>query len=119
MTPRLSLNHQAKIDSGAVFTKNLDLIKTCQTLPVEIWLLMLLAYLTILIFNLAFDFSCAKKVHWAWEAFYTFLFVAGWFFWDGCRAFVWFPLCIIQLGLIIFGIYLYLFDKKSELYRKG
>jgi len=86
--------------------------KVCFSLPVEIWVFLLIAFLALLIFNLTYHFGQAMKIQWGWELALTILPLVAWYALDECRTFVWFPLHIIEMGVIIYALYLYFFEKK-------
>lgn len=112
----LTDSRSPRIDEMAAFDINeVNGESTCRTLPVELWLLLLLTYITIIVFNLTYNFSADSHLHWGWELFFTLLALWGWWCWDGCRSAVWFPLYIIKFGLVMFLSYLYFFDRKRDL----
>jgi len=92
---------------------------SCQNLPVEMWIFILLAFIFLLIFNLAYDFAKAKKIQWGWEIILLLLTLWVWFVFDQCRTMIWFPLYTIKLGLIIYLAYLYFFEKKPKIKEEG
>ena len=89
--------------------------KACTTLPTKIWTLLFFAYLALLIFNLAYKFNCAVKIQWFWELLYTFLTLAVWCIFDSCRINIWYPVFILKIGILIYAVYLYFFNKKNEI----
>lgn len=84
----------------------------CVTLPLPIWMFLLIAYVALLIFNFSYTFRQATRPQWFWETLYAALFIAGWFVWDGCRDNIWFPFAVVKFGLITFAAYAYLLEKK-------
>jgi hypothetical protein len=86
----------------------------CRNLPGNILVFLLFAYLVLLIFNLAYDFERTAVVRWKFEAILTAIFVFGWAYFDNCFSNLWFPLYIIKLGILIFVIYLYFFEKNKK-----
>ncbi len=86
--------------------------KACFSLPAEIWVFLLIAFVALLIFNLTYDFGRATKIQWGWELGLVLLTLLAWFIWDECRTSVWFPLSIIKMGVIIYALYLYFFERK-------
>ena len=81
-------------------------------LSVGVWVFLLVAFVALLIFNLSYNFKGATKVQWFWETILTLAFLGFWFLWDTCRTNLWFPLSLIQIGIVIFASYLYFFEKK-------
>lgn len=90
----------------------------CATLPAEIWIFLLVAYLFILVFNLSYGFGKSKKIRWFWEGLFTFLAIYAWYGYDGCRTFIWFPLYVMKLGIIIYLFYIYLMADKLKMEKK-
>ena len=83
------------------------------TLPTKIWIFLFLAYVALLIFNLAYNFNSAVKIQWFWELFYTLLAIAVWFAFDYQKISIWYPIFILKMGIIIYAVYLYFFNKKQ------
>lgn len=115
---KISDDFGPRIDSeaAAIVKKDNKIIPLCQTLPGELWILLLAAYLFLLFFNLFYDFENAWKIRWFWEGLYTLLALFGWYAWDSCHINIWFPLYVIKLGVIVYLVYLYLFYKQKELW---
>ena len=84
----------------------------CSTLPLDIWVFLLIAFVTLLVFNFSYTFKHTMKPQWGWEASYMVLFIIGWYAWDGCRDHVWFPFAVVKFSLIVFALYAYLLEKK-------
>ena len=114
---RISSNLSPRIDGEAAMVVKEDgrITSVCQTLPPELWIFLLTAYLFLLLFNLFFDFEKSNKIHWFWEGFYALLALGAWHFYDACRQNLWFPLYVLKLGIIVYLVYLYLFYKKKEI----
>ncbi len=89
-------------------------LSSCQGLPVEIWIFLLSMFMALLIFNLSYNFSRARKIQWGWEVILLLLTLGAWLIFDECRANIWFPLYVIKLGLIIYLAYLYFLEKKPK-----
>lgn len=87
---------------------------SCQTLPVKIWLLLLICYLFLLVFNLSYDFNETVNPRSLWEIILTGVFIFGWLYFDKCGVNIWFPLGIIKFGIVIYLSYLYFFEKKGK-----
>jgi len=101
-----SIERVAVCDSGE---------KTCQTLPTGIWMFLLIAYGVLLIFNLTYGFKEATKIQWYWELIYTILAITAWYAWDSCgNTNIWYPEFVLKAGIVIYGIYLYFFNKKQK-----
>lgn len=105
-------NSSASLGGEAAAVTN-KTIASCQTLPVEVWIFLLLVFLGLLIFNLTYDFTRTKKIRWGWESFYLLLTLLAWFKFDGCREVIWFPLYALKLGLLVYIAYLFFFQNKS------
>ena len=84
----------------------------CSTLPLYLWVFLVVAYAALLIFNFSFTFARATKPQWFLEVSLTLLAVSGWYVLDECRTHNWFPFAIVQFGLIVFALYAYLLEKK-------
>jgi hypothetical protein len=92
--------------------------KVCFSLPVEVWVFLLGMFLVLLVFNLSYNFEYAKHIQWGWELGLFFLTFLVWIIWDKCHAYIWFPLSVMKGGLIIYTLYLYLYDKKKSVQRE-
>ena len=90
-------------------------VPICASLPAEVWIFILAAYLFLLVFNLSYDFGKAKKIRWFWEGLFTLLAIYAWYAYDGCRTFIWFPLYVMKLGIIIYLFYIYLTVEKLKI----
>jgi hypothetical protein len=102
------------IDKSATVSETLKV--ACSTLPINVWIFLLIAYVALLVFNFSYTFKQVTEPQWFWETLYTVLALVGWYSLDDCRAHIWFPLAVVKFGLIIFIVYLYLLEKKpSEL----
>lgn len=115
--PKISEIKGPRIDDEAAAVERVavcnDGKETCSTLPTGIWLFLLVAYGALLIFNLAYNFKQAMKIQWFWELLYTLLALAAWYAWDSCGAAnIWYPEFVLKTGIVIYGIYLYFFQKK-------
>ena len=88
--------------------------RRCFSLPADIWIFLLIAYVALLIFNLTYDFGRTTRVQWGFELTLTLLTLVAWYAWDRCSAQIWFPLYVIKLGILMYALYLYFFDKKSR-----
>ena len=123
--PRISEIEGPMIDSGAASIEATvsvsetcavpSVAKICKNLPTKVWISLLFAYFALLIFNLTYEFGKKTKPQWFWESLYTLIFILGWFYFDQCGESVWFPLYILKIGIIIYFIYLYFFEKRSSL----
>ncbi|MEK7598645.1 MAG: hypothetical protein AAB487_02820 [Patescibacteria group bacterium] len=113
----ISRDLSPRIDSEAamVVKENNQTLPLCTTLPGELWIFLLAAYLFLLLFNLFYDFEKSNNIHWFWESLYTLLALWGWYIWDSCHLNLWFPLYILKLGIIVYLVYLYLYYKKKEI----
>jgi hypothetical protein len=86
----------------------------CTVLPAKVWMFLLLAYATLLIFNLSYNFRQAAEIQWLWELALTFLALVAWYKFDDCKDNIWYPIFIIKYGILIYAIYLYFFSKKRN-----
>lgn len=85
----------------------------CRTLPLNLWIFLVIAYIALLVFNFSYTFQDAQQPQWFWETLLAFLFIAGWLVWDQCRENIWFPFAIMKFGLITFALYAYFLKKKQ------
>lgn len=105
-----------RIDDGAaMIVAGESAVLACQTLPLNLWVFLAIAYGALLVFNFSYTFKSAERPQWFWEILYTLAFIAGWFVWDECRENIWFPFAIVKFGLIIFALYAYFLKKKQML----
>lgn len=101
-----------RIDDGAaMIVAGESAAPACQTLPLNLWVFLVVAYIALLVFNFSYTFKDVERPQWFWETMYTLAFIAGWFVWDGCRENIWFPFAIVKFGLIIFAADIYLIKK--------
>jgi hypothetical protein len=84
----------------------------CFALPVNIWILLLLAYVVLLIFNFSYTFERVTSPQWFFEVGLTALAIIAWYAWDTCQSNLWFPFAAVKLGLLVFVLYAYLLEKK-------
>jgi len=114
--PRISDIKGPRIDDQAASATRVavcDTEKVCQTLPTGIWMFLLFAYGALLIFNLTYKFKEATKIQWYWELIYTILAIIAWYAWNSCGTInIWYPEFVLKIGIVIYGIYLYFFQKK-------
>lgn len=117
---RLSAITGSQIDDGAAMTEvsNQDCSSLfnapCVSLPSVLWVVLLFAYMVLLIGNFLYGVRHFDHVQWFWECLYTFCALYVWYVFDECRTNIWYPLYILKMGLIIFGIYVYYMLKKQE-----
>lgn len=118
--PRLSEIDGAAIDEGAVMAVAEDAslmpYRLCRTLPIGLWVFLLVSYALLLIFNFSYSFQTLGRITWKPEAVYTALFLLGWYLWDSCHATWWFPWLILKMGILLFLIALFASEarKKAE-----
>ena len=115
--PKISDIKGPRIDDQAASVERMAVCsneeKACQTLPNGIWMFLLFAYGALLIFNLTYKFKEATKIQWYWELIYTMLAIIAWYVWDQCGNMnIWYPEFVLKIGIVIYGIYLYFFQKK-------
>jgi hypothetical protein len=103
-----------RLDEGAV-SITVTPVEKIRSLPPEIWIFLLLAFMALLIFNLAYNFKKTLEIRWGFEAALLILTLWAWLIFDQGRAVIWFPLYVIKLGLIIYLAYLYFFEKKEKI----
>lgn len=87
--------------------------QSLRTLPPEAWIFILLGFIVLLVFNLAYEFESATELRWSWELVYFLMTLFVWFVFDQSRENLWFPLYTIKLGLIIYLAYLYFYNEKK------
>ena len=117
--PRISDIKGPRIDDQAASVERVVVRntgkKTCSTLPAGIWMFLIFAYGALLIFNLAYKFKEATKIQWYWELIYTLLAIIAWYVWDQCGNLnIWYPEFVLKAGIVIYGIYLYFFNKNQN-----
>lgn len=105
------LDSNPRINEEAAMINIEERVSTLSTFPQEVWIFLLLAFVSLLIFNLAYDFEKAQKIQWSWELGGLLLTLLIWFVFDKSRTNLWFPLYVIKLGLIIYLAYLYFLEK--------
>lgn len=111
--PKLSAMREAAIDPEAA---SMVVETICPTLPIMLWLFLLIAYVALLIFNLGYDFQ--HSVHkgerrFVWEIILTVLVLWGWSIWDTCGQMLWFPIAVVKYGLLTYVFYLYFFERQQ------
>jgi hypothetical protein len=79
----------------------------CSPLAAGQWTLLLVAYVALLLFNLFYDYKKTPGLRWRFETLLAVFTLGAWFWLDTCRDFVWFPLEIIKLSLLIYFFYYY------------
>lgn len=102
---------QEKTDAGQENYQVLSHKAICRTLPQNMWVLTLAAYVFLLIFNLTYGIDPKQKTRWFWEALYTILALLAWYTFDECKSNTWFAQSVILIGLTIYFFYLYHFKK--------
>lgn len=116
------LNPEPRIDSEAASIEkeskgeeNYEILlqgkNHCASLPQNLWVLLLGAYIFLIIFNLSFRFEKTKHIRWFWESFYTILALLAWYNFDECRKNTWFAPSVIESGAIIYAFYFYFRNK--------
>ena len=86
----------------------------CRDMPSQIWVLMLVAYIFLLVFNLSYGSSKDRKVRWVWESLYTAFFLVLWLRYDRCGGRIWFSLYLLKFGIFIYLAYLYCRTKREK-----
>jgi hypothetical protein len=112
--PKISEIKGPRIDDEAASIVRVKTNPRRPALPVGIWLFLLVSYVCILIFNLAYGFRRAMKIQWFWEGLLTFLALWAWYALDQGRLNLWYPVHVLKMGILIYAIYLYFFDKKQN-----
>lgn len=82
-------------------------------LPGVLWVLLLLAYVALIVFNVSYTFEKAVTPQWFWEALYTGAVLVIWYVFDPSRNALWFPFALVKTGLILYVLYIYLLEKKN------
>ena len=117
---RLSAITKSRIDDDAAVIDTLTQDRTvsfnalCISLPSVLWVALLFAYMVLLIGNFLYGVRHSLHVQWFWEFIYTLCALYAWYVFDGCHMNIWYPLYVLKMGLIIFGIYFYYMLKKQE-----
>jgi hypothetical protein len=102
-----------RIDDEAAMIVAEKALSVCRTLPLNLWVFLVVAYVALLVFNFSYTFKDVERPQWFWETLYALAFIAGWFVWDSCHKNIWFPFAIVKFGLIIFALYAYFLKKKQ------
>lgn len=84
----------------------------CIPVPWYYFAIALAVYALIMLYNLFYKFKEREDIRWFWEALYTILGLAIWYFFDRCRTNTWDVYGTIIGGFVIYLFYLYLFKKK-------
>jgi hypothetical protein len=119
--PKISEIKGPRIDDGAatIVAEGVSSAQTqtqtlaCFSLPTGVWVFLLVAYIALLVFNLAYNFQNVTRVQWVWELGLTLLTLLTWFLWDECRTSPWFPLAVLKMGVLIYALYLYFFEMQQ------
>jgi hypothetical protein len=118
--PKLSEMRGPRIDDEAamiVVEESVAALPACTTLPAGVWVFLLAAYVALMVFNLSFGFAhpiVAHRIQWFWEVLYTVAFIGMWYAWDGCQGAEWYPLAILRMGVFLYAVYLYFFDRRMR-----
>lgn len=103
------------IDGGAAtISLEEELCLTAEPFPGEVWFLVLLVMGILLAGNFVWALSTKQKMEWVPEAIYVILAFVLWWVLDACHTTVWFPVALLKISLLIFALYLYLFEKKNK-----
>lgn len=108
----ITLSEAPATTEAPVTTVTTETTATAATLPGELWVLLILAYAALLVFNFSYTFNRVVAPQWGWEAFYTLAALWGWLVMDPTMLYPWFPLMILKTGLIIFALYAYLLERR-------
>jgi hypothetical protein len=107
-------------DEAPAAALSVSVLPGCETLPAELWVFLLIAYVALIVFNLSYRFMLPalpadqQRIQWFWEALYTLVFIGMWYAWDGCRSAAWFPVEILKTGVFLYAAYLYFFDRRMR-----
>ncbi|MFC1608733.1 hypothetical protein ACFL16_02060 [Patescibacteria group bacterium] len=86
---------------------------SCESWPLQKWLLILLAYLLAFNFNSFYKLSTDyERIRWFWQIIYTALTILIWYLFDECRYFPWFPIATIISGAASYEYYLHRVKQK-------
>jgi hypothetical protein len=110
---RISEITDARIDSVAAT------VVMAPALPQILWVLLLVAYVTLLVFNWSYTFRTVTSPQWRFELILTLLTLGAWYHLDSGRGEIWFPLTLIKSGLIVAIIYVYLLERRSPWVEPG
>lgn len=99
---------------AAMVTAEEEACLTDAALPNGIWLVTLLIMTALLIWNFAMALLTKKKLEWLPETVYVALALLAWVVTDYCAVAPWFPVVLVKVSLIIFALYLYLFETYKE-----
>lgn len=110
---RISEITDARIDSVAAT------VVLAPALPQILWVFLLVAYITLLVFNWSYTFRTVTSPQWRFELILTLLTLGAWYHLDSGRGELWFPLTLIKAGLIVAIIYVYLLERRSPWVEPG
>ncbi len=110
---RISEITDARIDSVAA------MVVMAPALPQILWVFLLVAYVTLLVFNFSYTFRTVTSPQWHFELILTILTLGAWYHLDSGRGEIWFPLTLIKSGLIVAIIYVYLLERRSPWVEPG
>jgi RsiW-degrading membrane proteinase PrsW (M82 family) len=80
----------------------LRVMSLCTSLPNEVWLFLIGAYLALLIFNFKEAYKQQKPIGGVFEIFLSGMFLILWASFDNCHSTYWFPLLLLKSGLIVY-----------------
>lgn len=89
----------------------------CQSFPLYIWQILLLFFWGLLLFNFLASYTQNQKITGKFEFLIGIFFLVEWFFYDSCREFLWFPITLVQSGLLLYILATVLAENKKL--RKG
>lgn len=99
-------------EAATIALSEASAVATTTALPGELWVLLILAYAALLVFNFSYTFDRVAAPQWGWEVFYTLAALWGWLVMDPTALYPWFPFMILKTGLIIFVLYAYLLERR-------
>lgn len=119
ITPKLSTLRGPQIDAeGAMAfvdqTGRTVPIRFCDTLPTNVWVFLIVAYVILLSYNLVSGFRPGRPVQWFWEGVLTTAALLAWVVWEECRGYAWYPLAIVQFGITLYALYLLSYRRRTH-----
>lgn len=78
-----------------------------------LWVFALLAVSVVVAVNFCMALHAQKEWEWLPELLLLIPMIILWYCLDTCHEALWFPLALLKVNLVLFAIYLYLFEKKE------
>ena len=86
----------------------------CASWPLWAWILLLIAFAGIFNFAVWNLYKEIKTIKWFWPLVWMIGGLGVWYFYDGCRTFMWFPYVTVILAAISYILYIYKMKQISK-----